>query len=261
MAHVIVLLALSMLGFQAQAQSALASPQSKAQYCAMAKAPRQVLTLAALAESRIAFQNPYGYFSTGLCWWHSHLQRAAVYLAYYDAAAAKPTSAQAYQILSDIYFGHRVTRIPGYDSFYSFTLDNQKTATDFLSDVEILETAGGDWVHGVVGASAVTASNMKTKMDQLYETFRAQPSLIYQMLQMPGLDAHAWLVQNIVPAAGGYTVTVIDSNFPSQNYVYRYVVGNEQFSYPDDPGASFVPYTYDQNQITTFASNAASFCR
>jgi hypothetical protein len=65
-------------------------------------------------------------------------------------------------------------------------------------------------------------------MDELYDQVQ-KGEVVYQKLQLQGIDAHAWLVIGMVKTRDGYTLKIIDSNFPLETIDYVYQKGMTNF--------------------------------
>ncbi|MES3038946.1 MAG: hypothetical protein V4736_13650 [Bdellovibrionota bacterium] len=235
------------------------SPQSKAEYCALVKQKRTFLHLLNSTESRLDFKNPGGFFNTGLCWWHSRLQRSSLYLSIYQPHRVKPNEAQIFAILDALYNQRAIIAIPGYANFRDFSSSNHSTIVKYLSTSQILDSIQGEWVAGLIGHSQVGAGKLQKLIEGLYQDSVKNGNAIYQMLQMPGVVAHAWLVLNVTKQGGNYTLTYVDSNYPLETKQYTYRVGETTFIY--NSGTNFVPYTKESSKMNRVWELAQRFCQ
>jgi hypothetical protein len=200
----------------------------------------------------LAFGNQPGDLKTGLCWWHSRFTRNATYLALYRPDLPKPDAVAAKKIIARIRDGKRVVEVPGYANLMQFSADWEDAIVKRLSDWEKLESfLAAGWIKGLKGRSSVSAKELSTAMDALYKKVSAR-EIVFQMLQMPGLAAHAWLVVGMVETPAGYDLTVVDSNTArifatARPEKWSYRRGMTDFEYHN--GANFVPYDFfaDEN--------------
>ena len=101
----------------------------------------------------------------------------------------------------------------------------------------------------------MSAEKLAREMDKLYVRV-GKGEVVYQKLQIPGIDAHAWLVIGMKKKDWGYIVNVVDSNYGSiRSHWYEY--GDTQFS----GYRGFVPYTEQTREERKLASVQKSFCK
>jgi hypothetical protein len=250
----LVLLSLSL---SAVAHAGGAPDAVKSAFCS--RAPGDVQRAALDPSSRIAFQNYGGIGNGGVCWWHSRMQRASLYLAVFRPDQARPTEAQAKKILASL-AAMKVTEIPGYSNFYDFTNDFSKDTEKRLDEWQLIDgILHFRWIDGLTGATRLPSLQMQAKMDDLYQRVVVGKQVILDKLQMPGIDAHAWLVLDMTKTDTGYTLHIIDSNLPDQTTDISYTLGDTYLTLPY--GFTFVPYVDYSGDLTKIASSVAKYCR
>lgn len=88
------------------------------------------------SNNRLAFPNPPGPRNTGLCWWHTQMQRNAYYLA--DFQPEKPRLRADYykKAICDLSRGNRVVAIPGFKNLYEFSKAYEEDFVQILADMQ-----------------------------------------------------------------------------------------------------------------------------
>lgn len=210
------------------------------QHCAnVAADPALFLKTLNQSENRLSFTNHGGLFNGGVCWWHSRLTRAAQYLAVFDPSATPVTEDEAYDLVRRLRDGRPVT-INGYKNLYEFSLAHYRPIQQNLEEWQISNGGFGlGFLDGLMGSTSVPADELKSLLDATYSNLKKNQKPIYQVLQLPGVTARAWLVIDMQPTANGYQFSVVDSNYygiQSWNYTY----GASGFHYGSSP---FVSYT------------------
>ena len=243
----VTLLALAVLAcsFQALARG---PSTSEASFCADRKDVNFVKDLTLSTSNLMAFRNQGGIGNGGVCWWHSRFQRNALYLTIYKPSIAKPTQDEARILIKQIREAKNVVIIPGYKNFRDFSADN---ADLILRELEKWQKGDGiirfAWVKGLEGASTVEAGQLKSTMDEIYNEVEVNKNIAYNKLQIPGIDAHAWLVVHMEKVNGGYNLEILDSNFPTGTEIYRYREGDQNFDY--HRAFAFSPYLEKTNEM------------
>jgi hypothetical protein len=178
--------------------------------------------------NRLAFANDGGLADDGVCWWHSRLQRAFLYLARYNPRAPKPTYEKAKSLINDLIWEKAYIEIPGFADTKSFTAAYQNLIQSELNEWQLSDgLINQAWIRGLSGSSSLSSSSMKAHMDDLYTQYlsaHAKNDLLWVMLQESGIASHASLLESMTPnGIGGYIIQMVDSNFPSGmvNYDYR----------------------------------------
>lgn len=210
------------------------------QHCAnVASTPDLFLRSISHAENRLSFTNHGGLFNGGVCWWHSRLIRTAQYLAVFDASAPKPTLDEAYDLVHRLRSGRPVT-IPGFNNLHEFSSAFYGIVQQNLEEWQVSNGGFGfGFLDGLTGSTTVPAAELKSLMDGAYVEIRKHQKPLYQVLQLPGVTAHAWIIIGMKPTTSGYLFSVVDSNYLDiQSWAYNY--GETNFLYGRSP---FVSYT------------------
>lgn len=218
------------------------------------------------SENRIAFKNPRDgvlNLPIGLCWWHSRLQRSLIYLARVRPllASESPMSRREIQLaLRKVISERSVVTLRGYDSIFEFTRKNKKDVHGMLKWWQGLEA--GNVLSGLKGRPIVSAHKLEKLMRRLYDEVEKKRQIAYQMLQYPGLTAHAWLVQRVLPVYenmlwSGFDLYVIDSNYPLLTRKFTYRVGQTHFIGDFGP---FTPYLQWRGSWTRYHHALRRFC-
>jgi hypothetical protein len=207
-------------------------------------------------KNRLSFTNPPGSLKIGLCWWHSRLQRAATYLAIYRPDLPKPNSAQVSKILKDLRKLKKVVTIPGYSNLWDFSRDFEAEFTKMLSAWQLSDSIFKfGWVRGLAGKSKLKPNQFKSDMDELFVEVEGKGRIAYQMLQVKGLVAHAWLVISMTPTRNGYTLEVVDSN-SKKVYNVNYKYGSSQIKY----SWNVVPHLRRTGDFKKISKSLKKFC-
>lgn len=212
----------------------------RGEYCGRTRT--RVLELAHRRENRLARANSGGFGGGGVCWWHSRLQRAALYLAVFRPDLPRPSRDQAQRLLDRLVRMDEVVTVPGFDDLEGFSRFFSDEVQDRLDrwQVEdgVLHLA---WVRGMGGQSEVTPEVLEARVEALLRSVTVDRKIHFNMLQMPGLPAHAWLVIGGRRVADGARLEVIDSNVPGQVLTISYRKGDTTLELPY-AGWTFVPY-------------------
>tara|TARA_B110001454_G_scaffold219204_1_gene252232 strand:+ start:48625 stop:49461 length:837 start_codon:yes stop_codon:yes gene_type:complete len=210
------------------------------QHCAkVAMDPSLFIKNLSLSQNRLSFTNRGGLFNGGVCWWHSRLTRAAQYLAVFDPSEPKVTSDEAYKLVQRLREGRPVT-INGYHNLQDFSIDHQEVIQENLEAWQISNGGFGlGFLDGLMGSNSIPADDLKILMDEMYNRLQTYQKPIYQVLQLPGITAHGWLVIGMQPTTNGYKFEVVDSNYYDAQ-TWNYTNGSTGFFYGSSP---FVSYT------------------
>jgi hypothetical protein len=233
--------------------------QSMEQFCADRTDSRFVKDLTSDSSNMMAFQNYGGIGNGGVCWWHSRMQRNALYLTVYEPAEAKPTKEVAAEIIAKIRAGKEIVTIPGYSNFGEFSNDYQTVVQRALEKWQkgdgILRAS---WFTGLEGSSKVSSTKLKEMMDELYQYVEVEDNIAYEKLQIKGIVAHAWLVTGMKKNPDGYDLQIIDSNFPLQTIIYNYTEGMTNFHH--DYYGNFVPYLERKGELENVNLTILKYC-
>ncbi len=235
---------------------------SRGEYCAKIKDSEYIKSLAYNPNNQHSYSNNGGLANGGVCWWHSMLQRNALYLAVYLPNEPKPSKYEARILISDLIIAGAVVEIPGYSNFFDFTKDFSDEIQSALDTWQL--TDGGlmfGWVRGVSGQTKVSPKELKKMMDESYDLVKNKNQIIYQKLQIPGITSHAWLVVDMtkLQEQDGYALEVVDSNYPGHVKRVNYYNGDVDISYS---GWTFVPYTSRNSfSFSGYETAAKQYCR
>lgn len=210
------------------------------------------------SSNRISFVNHGGLLNAGVCWWHSRFQRAATYLTTYRPELPKPTYKEAKKLIRSIRKRRSVVIIPGYQNLNEFSSAWPQLIQKTLERWQIIDGfIFQSWIIGLSGKTKTTAQKMKDKMDQLYIDVMIHKNISYQMLQLAGIDAHAWLVLEMTPITGGYNLLIVDSNYLNlQTYTYKFNDTNLYYRYTTE----FVPYLQKKRELKRIFRRMQKYC-
>jgi hypothetical protein len=235
-------------------------PRSEAEYCELAKDLRGFKKLTEDPDNLMAFGNMGGLLDGGVCWWHSRFQRNALYLTIYKPELKKPTKKEAKRLIDAIVHTSRVTVIPGFKNFQEFTATYAQEIQSALNAWQIRDGfIKQAWIDGLWGSTHQESDKLKRNIDKLYVEVEKKYRIVYVKLQIPGIDAHAWLIVDMVKTATGYEITYIDSNAPNQTLTYNYKYGDITF----DGGfyyGDMIPYTRHFEELRKIQVEMLRFC-
>ncbi|MBL7545971.1 MAG: hypothetical protein JNL11_19285 [Bdellovibrionaceae bacterium] len=207
--------------------------------------PAHLLKKLTQTQNKISFTNHGGIFNGGVCWWHSRLTRNFQYIAVFDSSLPAPSEEEAYNLVTRVRNG-KATTIPGFNNLYQFSSVHYKAVQTNLEEWQITNGGFGlGFLDGLSGSSSVPASELKTLMDKAYVELTKSQKPIFQVLQLPGITAHSWLLINMIPTSDGYQFEVVDSNY-LYNQTWTYRNSATHFWYG---GQSFVNYTTRRGRI------------
>ncbi len=212
--------------------SAFVSFSARADFCGARARGAIGATLERLESDpgmRLGFRNAGGLAKGGVCWWHSRFQRAAWYLADFDAAAPAPTRDEAKTLIRKLVSRTEVVVIPGYRDLAAFSKAFQPEIQSALNSWQLRDAfINQAYIRGLSGHSHFRIpARMKARLDVLYGEFIAavaKGDVLWLLLQMPGIDSHASLLRAMEASPdGGYRMAMVDSNYPARliEYVYR----------------------------------------
>ena len=223
-------------------------------------------------DNSMAFSNYGGLANGGVCWWHSRWHRNATYLAYFSPDKPKPEfdfkserkehdaeGLSIKEIIKKIKGGDRVVEIPGYRNLREFTAENsrliQQTLEGWQKEDGFLNQK---WVFGLFREKSIKPQKLQRQMEKLYNYIQ-EGDIVYQMLQLEGITAHAWLVAGMEQTANGYELHVIDSNFPAQVQRATYTIGDSYVRGTWQYG-NFAPHTGNKGEERGLKKARRKFC-
>jgi hypothetical protein len=253
------ILFLGLLSFSAFAETATLNRESDAAnaFCEnRTKDSTALQNLIQKNDNQLYFTNQGGFFGGGVCWWHSRFTRSAAYLAVFDPTLPKPTDEEAKKIIQRLRSRKGMTLIPGFKNLREFSLSYRDQIQDKLNDWQRTDgVLKASWIKGLSGKSNVETEKLEQGMDELYERVQ-KGEVVYQMLQMPGIVAHAWLVVGMEKTADGYKLTVIDSNTGTDTFTFR----TGMTTFPYHGWYKFVPYTGQVKEEKKLMNKMSKFC-
>lgn len=207
-------------------------------------------------ENRLAFTNSGGPMGIGLCWWHSRMQRNALYLLDFHPDQPQLTKDEAWERIKNLSDPNFVQSVNGFANLMDFSNAYWMEMHEYLGQWQMAESfLEFNWVNGLRGSSESDPDELREIMDELFTQVKGG-EVVYQMLQVPGVVAHAWLVYDMTKTDDGYELSVIDSNYSeSQKYSYRY--GQTHFS---GRIGSWVPHTQRRSDLQVIRKNIKRVC-
>lgn len=213
------------------------------------------------STSRMSFKNRGGLMNGGVCWWHSRFQRAAAYLVEFRPDLDAPADHEIPQLLKEIKSMSSVITIPGFNNFFDFT---QRYQPKIQSLLEAWQREDGfinqQWLRGISGKYELEPAAMRDRMNTLYDQFKRSMKPVWIMAQIKGIESHSFLLVDMQQTNDGYELLVIDSNFPLENKVISYHVGQKNLKHPKDK-YSFVPYLGFQKDFISIERGVSHFCQ
>ena len=154
--------------------------------------------------------------NTGVCWWHSRLQRRFSYLAHFRPELPRPSLKQVKKIIRLIKKKENIVVIPGFKNLDEFGRaygkEIQKSLNAWmLGDSALRQT----WIKGLKKKKIKTHQEFQTYLESLYREFKSNNGLLFQILNFKGVSAHAWLITDIQKDdRGEFIFEIVDSNRP-----------------------------------------------
>lgn len=237
---------------------ALPPARSREEFCENAKDPDYFKTLLYDVANLNAYSNSAGGLGTGLCWWHSEFQRSATYLAVYRPDLPRPSEAEARELINDLMTKQGVVEIPGFRNFNGFSYSYGRLIESMLTAGEVNTSIFElGFFKGLFGSSGGADASLDRGMDELYDQVVNKKHIAFQVLQMPGVAAHAWLVIDMRKTDSGYDLSFIDSNYSNNVGIYHYRRGEPMRTYLGD----FAPHTYKSSDINYMRHLQDEYCR
>lgn len=211
-------------------------------------------------SNRIGFKNAGGLFNSGVCWWHSRLQRSSVYLTQFAPNLPRPSTDELYQILYGLRNMSDVVTIPGFSNFQSFT-QAYKAETQWILDQwqRFDGFRNSQWIRGISGRSSLESMQMQAQMQLVYKYFQESPTPIWLMAQIKGISSHSFLLLGMTRVEEGFDLEVLDSNYPLITGVVHYKFGDTSLR---EVGTkyTFVPYVGFQNDFKLISATLKEHC-
>lgn len=211
-------------------------------------------------SSRIAFKNDGGLFNQGVCWWHNRLQRASAYLVIFEPSAPRPSTSEAWKLLTDLRSMNQTVIIPGYKDFESFSLDYKHEVQAILNGWQKRDGFYNfEWIRGISGKSSLPSGQMLERMKIIYTHFKKSPTPLWIMAQIKGITSHSMLILEMTETTVGYEMKVIDSNYPQETVSIVYQNGDT--SLEGHKGKyTFVPYSGFQKDFVKINNALKTRC-
>lgn len=191
------------------------NPLASADICKMRA--EDFLAKAAHPSNLTANFNTSGPLGTGLCWWHSKMQRSAIYLAVFDQPQMpKPTRAEALHILAKLRDLSEVVSIPGFSSWFDFTSAYREEFYQILAHWEVRDTVQLEFLKGL--RIPRTSPETLQKISQEVNDYKR---LTFLLLKKPLLEGHSWLAQSFELEGANFKMGFIDSNRPSNVHSFE----------------------------------------
>ncbi len=236
--------------------SAPAGSAEEVDFCA--RSEDEIRTAFSDPSLRIGFENQGGLLNGGTCWWHSRLQRSAIYLARFRPELPKPDRTVVEGILKDLAHQRRVVEIPGYAGFSEFTRDHQVLVQRELDLWQIRDGfLNQQWIRGLSGRPSLPARRLERRMERIHRAFKKSKPGLWLMAQMKGITSHALLLLGMEQTGEGYRLSFIDSNFPDETRGLEYRRGDRTL---DLGYAEFIPYAGFRNDFRRIATAIDSHC-
>ena len=264
------------------------APTDKATFCKRVDDPQIVAKLANEPTNLTGFDGQGGIFNlSGDCWWHSRLQRSALYLTVFRPDLPPPTNdEEVHEIFKNIQRNRKVVEIPGYKNWQQFSAAWMHQLQNYLnlwvwSDSLIRQA----WVNGLMNRANPTdekaSDRLRKLIQEIEEEVVEQKQVAFVKLPMDFPVAHAWLIYNMVKTDTGYDLWVIDSNYSTppkphqiipQQFVYHYKDGDEFFDLgntdvfnADGPMDvyydHFNPFPQHESDYKKFQKAISDYCR
>ena len=162
--------------------------------------------------------NTDGNLGTGLCWWHSKLQRSALYLTVFDQPdQPKPTRAEALHILAKLRDLKEVVSVPGFKNWFDFSLAYSHEFYQILNHWEMRDIAQLQFLKGIRALKETDQVMLQKISDEMNDYKR----LTFVLLKRPLFDAHSWILQSFQLEGSDFKAEFIDSNYPAHVNQYE----------------------------------------
>ena len=233
--------------------------ETKKSFCSDRSSSKSIKSNKFRSSQFLSFRNQGGLMNAGACWWHSRFQRNAIVLAKFSPQLRVPDEKGIKDIVKAIRKGKKVVEIPGFHNMRDFSYQNagaiQRELDKWQKSDGILRQ---QWIVGLAGTSNTTASKLEKKMNELYQYVNVEGNIAYEKLQIKGIDAHAWLVSDVVKTSRGYDIKVLDSNYQrTEKYSYKRGMTSFYHSYY----GNFVPYLERKREYKKVLKVVKKYCK
>lgn len=234
-------------------------PQDKNLFCERFVNKTKLMDLSLEMQNRLSFKNSGGLINGGVCWWHSRFQRNLLYLSLFDSNLPMVSKNEYRQIIKDIRKGEKIITIPGFKNVNDFSRELNGEIQKELENWQLYDgLVLGGWLEGIKGDTKVSSNELELSMNTLYLYFNNGEKIPYLKLQIKGITSHAWLISHIEKTSNGYTLRLIDSNYPQRTSYYQYTIGDESFH--DTDWGNFVPYLRFTNEEKRLSNISKKYC-
>jgi hypothetical protein len=235
-----------------------AAPISKQAFCEQHSDWAAIRKLAELPENRLSFANPSGLLDTGLCWWHSLLQRSALYLGAFRPELPKPKPSEARRIINALMKQNHVVEIPGYRNIFDFSKAFERQISLALSERQIVDgVVLQKWIQNVRENPWTSPDVMLSKVTELEKEANVYRRIPWVMMKLPGVMAHSVLILSVERKETGYGLKYIDSNFPGTTETAWYNIGDQSIK----TNYGNITLTVGYKDMFSFAESAIqSYC-
>jgi hypothetical protein len=212
-------------------------------------------------STRAAVVNQGGLLGDGVCWWHSRLQRSALYLATFRPDLPKATRAQSLAIINALANLSQVVVVPGYASFNEFSRDYER---EIIARLESWQRADGflhfRWIDSLKGHWRLPSRTLEGIMARIHTLVNDQHRILFEKLHFNSIASHAYLIIASRQTGEGYSIDVIDSNHPTETLTVNYRRGQTSLYKPDD-NQPFVPYLDFEGDMGRIRGALQRFCK
>jgi hypothetical protein len=130
-------------------------------------------------ENQLAFLNEPGLINIGVCWWHSRIQRNANYLLEFQPTKPQISDEDAMNVIKGLTHTDQVMEVPGYENLNTFSSAYERAMHEAIGQWQMAESIFQfGWIHGM-GSNNVIASDLKSRMDNLYTRVNQKKVIAY----------------------------------------------------------------------------------
>jgi hypothetical protein len=145
------------------------APQDQDSFCKRQEDSSAVPALAVDTNNLTAFQNDGGFFGvTGVCWWHSRLQRSALYLTVFHPERPAPSENEIHGIFKALQRNSHVVEIGGYKNWQEFSLAWGDKLQKFLNQWQAGDTfIRQAWFNGLMNRMPLHGAKAAARLKKL----------------------------------------------------------------------------------------------